>query len=76
MPFGDASKILKSNQYQKSDKAPYVLYASLESLIRRIDRYKNIFGKSSTRKAGEHIPWGYSMSTIRIFDGIENMNDI
>ena len=40
MPFGDASKILKSNQYQKSDKAPYVLYASLESLIRRTDRYK------------------------------------
>ena len=76
MPFGDASKILESNQYQKSDKAPSILYADLESLIRRIDRCKNIFEKSSTRKVGEHIPRGCSMSTMRMFDDIENMHDI
>ena len=29
----EKNKILKSNQYMKSDKMPYVIYADLESLI-------------------------------------------
>ena len=30
------TKILEFNQYQKSDKAPFVIYADLESLIEKI----------------------------------------
>ena len=32
MPFED-TKILDFNQYQKSDKAPFIIYADLECLI-------------------------------------------
>ena len=40
MPFED-TKILKFNQYQKSDKTPFIVYANLESIIERIDRCKS-----------------------------------
>ena len=29
--------ILRFNQYMKSDKMPYIIYADLESLIKKID---------------------------------------
>ena len=45
-------------------------------MIKRIDGFKNNFGKSSTTKVGEHIPCGYSMSTIWTFDGIVNKHDV
>ena len=35
MPFED-TKILELNQYQKSDKAPFAIYADLECLIKRL----------------------------------------
>ena len=31
----EKNKILKPNQYMKSDKMPYVIYADLESLIKK-----------------------------------------
>ena len=31
------TKILVFNQYQKSDKAPFIIYADLECLIEKID---------------------------------------
>ena len=40
MPFED-TKILEFNQYQKSDKTPFVIYTDLECLIEKIDRCKN-----------------------------------
>ena len=40
MPSEDI-EILRFNQYQKSDKAPFVTYADLESLIKNIDRCKS-----------------------------------
>ena len=40
MPSED-TKILEFNQYQKSDKAPFVIYADLESLREKIDGCKN-----------------------------------
>ena len=33
-------KILKFNRYQKSDKAPFILYVDLECFIRQIDGCK------------------------------------
>ena len=75
MPSED-NKILKFNQYQKSDKTPSIIYTDLESLIKRIDRCINDFEKTSTAKVGEYIPCGYSMSAIWTFDGIENKHDV
>ena len=49
MSFEDI-KILEFNQYQKSDKAPFITYADLECLIEKIDRCKNNPENSSTTK--------------------------
>ena len=64
-------KILEFNQYMKSDKMPYIVYADIESLIKKIGGCANNPEKSSTTKIGEHIPCGYSMSTIWALDHIE-----
>ena len=42
----------------------YIIYADIESLIRKIDECANNPGNSSTTKRGEHIPCGYSLSKI------------
>ena len=40
MLFED-TKILEFNQYQKSDKAPFIIYADLECIIKKINGCKN-----------------------------------
>ena len=35
----EETKLLKFNQYQKSDKVPAVIYADLECLIKKIDLF-------------------------------------
>ena len=57
------------NQYHKSDKGPFIIYADLESLIQKIYVYKNNPEKLFTRKVGEHIRSGFSMSAISWFKG-------
>ena len=66
----------KSNQCMKSNKMPYIIYADIESLIQKIDNCKNNPGKSFTAEIGEHISWGYSMSTIWLFDHIERKHSL
>ena len=75
MPSED-SKILKFNQYQKSDKALFIIYANFECIIEKIDGSKNNPENSSTTKVNEHIPSGFSMSTISSFRSIENKHDV
>ena len=70
------SKILELNQYQKSDKAPFIIYADFECLIEKIDGCKNNPENSSTTKVSKHIPSGFSMSTISSFRSIENKHDV
>ena len=60
----EKDKILEFNQHIKSDKMSCIIYADIESLIKKIDRCANNLEKSSTTKIGKHIPCGYSMSTI------------
>ena len=36
MPSED-TKILKLSQYQKSDEAPFIIYADLECILEKID---------------------------------------
>ena len=49
------SKILEYNQYQKSNKAPFVIYANLECLIAKIDGCKNNPLNSYIPKVSGHI---------------------
>ena len=46
----------------------YINYADIESLIKKIDGCANNPKNSSTKKIGEHITCGYTMSTIWAFD--------
>ena len=65
-------KILEFNQYMISDKIPYIIYADIKSLIKKVDGYANNPENSSTTKIGDHIPSRYLMSTIWGFDHIED----
>ena len=75
MPSED-TKILEFNQNKKSDKAPFIIYADLECIIEKIDECKNDPQSLSTTKLSEHIPSGFSMSTISSFRSIENKHDV
>ena len=55
--------ISKFNQYMKSDKTLFAIYADLESYIKEIDGCVNNPEKSSTTKKGEHVLCRCSMST-------------
>ena len=58
------TKRLEFNQYKISDKAPFIVYADLESIIEKIDGYKNNPENSSTTKASKYIPSGFSISMM------------
>ena len=75
MPSKD-TKILEFNQYQKSDKAPFIIYVDLECIIEKIDGCKNNPENSSTTKLSEHIPSDFSMPTISLFKSIQNNHDV
>ena len=70
------TKISEFNQYQKSDKVPFIIYANLECIIKMTDRCKNNPQNSSTTKVSKHIASGFSMSTISSFRSIENKHDV
>ena len=74
MPSED-TKVLEFDQYQKSDKVPFIIYPDLECTIEKIDGCKNNPENSSTTKVSEHIPSSFSMSTISSFRSIENKHD-
>ena len=54
MPSEDI-KVSEVNQYQKSDKAPFIIYADLKCLMEKIDRRKHNTEKSFTRKVSEKV---------------------
>ena len=70
------TKILEFNQYQKSDKTPFIIYSDLECLIEKIDGCKNNTENSSTIKVREHIPLCFLISTMSSFKSIENKHDV
>ena len=74
MPSED-TKTLEFNQYQKSDKAPFIIYADFECITEKIDGCNNNPENSSTAKVSDHIPSGFSISTIS-FKSIENEHDL
>ena len=48
----------------------------LNLCFKKIDRSKNNLEKLSTKKVGEHIPSGSSMSTTKVFKDIKNKQDL
>ena len=72
----EKENVSQFNQYMKLDKMPYIIYADIESLIKKIDGYANNPENSSTKKISVHIPCGYSMSVIWVFDHKENKHTL
>ena len=75
MPSDD-TKITEFNQNQKSDKAPFIIYADLECVIEKTDGCKNNPENLSARKGREHISSGFSMFTKSLFRSIENEHNV
>ena len=67
----DYTKIYEFNQFQKSYKAPFFIYADPECLLKTIYGCKKTPENSSTTKVGDHIPSGFLVSTIFSFKIIE-----
>ena len=66
------TNILQLDQYQKSDKAPFFIYANFECLIEKIDGCRKNPGNLFTTKVGGHTPSSFSASAISPFKSIEN----
>ena len=60
----------------KSDKAQFIVYEDLECIIKKIDGCKNDPKNSSTTKVTDHIPSGFSISTVFSFRTKENKHDV
>ena len=53
-----------------------IIYVDIESLNKKVDGPANNPENSSTTKIVDHIPCGYSMSTIWAFDNIKNKHTL
>ena len=71
----EENMILKFTQCQKSSKTPFIIYSDLEFFTKKTRASKYNPERSSTTQVGEHIPCGYSISTLWAFNVIENKND-
>ena len=74
MPTKD-NNIIKYNQGEKSIKLPYVVYADLECLLKKMSTCQNNPRESSTTKINKHAPSGYSLFTHCSFDKSKNKLD-
>ena len=59
---------IKDNQREKSIKLPFVVYADLECLLKKISTCQNNPRESSTTEINKHTPSGYSLFTPCSFD--------
>ena len=59
-------------QYQKSYKAPFIIYADLECIIEKIDGCKNNLENSTTKRKQIHS----IRFTIFSFRSLENKHDV
>ena len=58
------SESLEYHSGVKSMKAPYIIVADIESLLRKMDTCANDLSKSSTEKKNKHEMCGYSFSSF------------
>ena len=66
------NKILKCNSGEKLLKVPFIIYADLECLLKKINTCQNNSEKSYTEKKAKHIPSGYSLVKCCSFDNTKN----
>ena len=71
MPTKDNNTI-KYNQGEKSIKLPFVIYADLECLLKKITMCQNNPNESSTTIINKHTPSGYSIFTHCSFNQTKN----
>ena len=62
------NNIIKYNHGEKSVKVPFVIYADLECLLKKMSTCINNPNELSTTKINKHIPSGYSIFTSCSFD--------
>ena len=62
------NKILKYNHGEKSMKVPFIIFADLESLLKKMGTCHNNPEISSTAKINKHTPSGYSLLRHCSFD--------
>ena len=74
MPNED-NKISKYNHGEKSMRAPFIIYADLESLLEKMDTCYDNLEKSSTTKINKPTPSGYSLFTHCSFNKVDNKTD-
>ena len=67
-----SNDITKYNSEEKSLELPFIIYADLECLLKKIDTCYNNPELSSTTKINQHIPSGYSIYTNCSFDKANN----
>ena len=61
-------KILKYNHGEKSMKVPFIIFADLESLLKKMGTCHNNPEISSTTKINKHTPSSYSLLRHCSFD--------
>ena len=66
------NNIIKYNQGEKSLELPFIIYADLECLLKKIDTCQNNPDLLSTTKINQHIPSGYSIYANCSFDKSNN----
>ena len=65
------NKILKYNHGEKSRKVPFIIYADLESLLKKVSTCHNNPKKSSTTEINKHALSDYSLFIHCSFDTVE-----
>ena len=58
------NNLIKYNQGEKSLELPFIIYADLECLLKKIDTCYNSPDLSSTTKINQHIPFGIKFILI------------
>ena len=71
MPTKD-NNIIKYNQGEKSIKLPFVAYADLECLLKKMSTCRSNPNESSTTEINKHTPSVYSLFTHCSFDKSKN----
>ena len=68
----NSNNLIRYNQGDKSLKLPFIIYADLECLLKKISTCKNNPDLSSTSKINQHVHSGYSIYTSCSFDKSQN----
>ena len=68
----ESNKTLKYVPGKKSIRVPFIIYADLECLLKKINTCQNNPEKSYTEKKAVHKPSGYSLLTCYSFDKSKN----